>query len=102
MFELFRHQTHYQTRWISFENPRGEKGGAARENRGAKGHPCEIVYPGQQWTLLDLRGAGMVTRIWLSFDNQSTEMLRSLRLEMYWDDAKAPAVSAPLGDFFGN
>ena len=28
-------------------------------------------------------------------------MLRSLRLEMYWDGAKTPAVSAPLGDFFG-
>ena len=28
-------------------------------------------------------------------------MLRSLRLEMYWDDQTKPAVSVPLGDFFG-
>ena len=28
-------------------------------------------------------------------------MLRGLRLDMYWDGARTPAVSAPLGDFFG-
>jgi hypothetical protein len=28
-------------------------------------------------------------------------MLRSLRLDMFWDDCAHPAVSAPLGDFFG-
>ena len=27
--------------------------------------------------------------------------LRSLRVEMFWDGATRPAVSAPLGDFFG-
>jgi hypothetical protein len=28
-------------------------------------------------------------------------MLRSLRLEMFWDGAGKPAVSVPFGDFFG-
>jgi hypothetical protein len=28
-------------------------------------------------------------------------MLRGLRLEMFWDGAATPAVSAPVGDFFG-
>jgi hypothetical protein len=28
-------------------------------------------------------------------------MLRSLRLDCFWDGAATPAVSAPLGDFFG-
>ena len=27
-------------------------------------------------------------------------MLRGLRLEIFWDGATEPAVSAPLGDFF--
>lgn len=27
-------------------------------------------------------------------------MLRSIRIDMYWDGADNPAVSAPLGDFF--
>src|ERR1700704_2265389 len=28
-------------------------------------------------------------------------MLRSLKLEMFWDNEIKPAVSVPLGDFFG-
>ncbi|MDR1971838.1 MAG: DUF2961 domain-containing protein [Treponema sp.] len=28
-------------------------------------------------------------------------MLRSLRLDMFWDGSEKPAVSVPLGDFFG-
>jgi hypothetical protein len=28
-------------------------------------------------------------------------MLRGLKIEMFWDGAAAPAVSAPFGDFFG-
>ena len=32
---------------------------------------------------------------------RSPEMLRSLKLEMFWDDADKPAVSVPFGDFFG-
>ncbi len=28
-------------------------------------------------------------------------MLRSLKLEMYWDGENTAAVSVPLGDFFG-
>jgi hypothetical protein len=33
--------------------------------------------------------------------DRSPRMLRALRLDMYWDGASTPAVSAPLGDFFG-
>jgi hypothetical protein len=37
----------------------------------------------------------------MTFDDRSQEMLRSLRLDMYWDSASRPAVSVPVGDFFG-
>ncbi len=33
--------------------------------------------------------------------NRSSNVLRGLRIDMYWDGADQPAVSAPLGDFFG-
>ena len=52
-------------------------------------------------TLLDFAGSGVVTRIWLTVTDRGPEMLRSLRLEMFWDGAETPAVSVPLGDFFG-
>ena len=49
----------------------------------------------------DINGAGVIRRIWITINDRSPEMLRALRLEMFWDGASTPAVSAPLGDFFG-
>jgi hypothetical protein len=37
----------------------------------------------------------------MTFPDRSPRALRGLRLDMYWDGAKTPAVSAPVGDFFG-
>ncbi|MGE5647575.1 MAG: glycoside hydrolase family 172 protein [Acidobacteriota bacterium] len=99
--DLARRRKDAETRWVSFENPTGAKGQAARENRGAKGHPFDSLKAGETKTLLNVEGAGSVRRIWLTIQNRSPKMLRSLRLEMFWDHASEPAVSAPLGDFFG-
>jgi hypothetical protein len=90
-----------QTRWSSFENPAAGRGIGGGENRGAKGHPAEPIEPGEMKTLLDIKGSGSVRRIWLTVGERDPQMLRSLRLEMFWDGAKRPAVSVPLGDFFG-
>jgi len=90
-----------ETRWISFENIRGEKGGAAKENKGAKGHASEWIRPGAHKVLMDYAGAGIIHRIWMTVIDRSPAALRSIRIEMYWDQATKPAVSAPLGDFFG-
>ena len=40
--------------------------------------------------------------MWLTISERSPEMLRSLRIDMFWDGSRAPAVSCPLGDFFGS
>ncbi|HEY4300410.1 MAG TPA: glycoside hydrolase family 172 protein, partial [Candidatus Didemnitutus sp.] len=39
--------------------------------------------------------------IWLTIEQRTPQTLRGLRIDAYWDGAKKPAVSAPLGDFFG-
>src|SRR5699024_9431644 len=44
---------------------------------------------------------GIVNKIRMTIKDRSPVMLRSLRIEMYWDGASKPAVSVPLGDFFG-
>jgi hypothetical protein len=44
---------------------------------------------------------GTVRRIWMTMPDRSPQMLRGLKLEMFWDGAASPAVSAPVGDFFG-
>lgn len=91
-----------ETRWASPENPAGEKGKAAQSNAGRKGRPAVPVQPGESLTLAEVRGrSGTVRRIWATINDRSPQMLRSLRIDMYWDGASKPAVSAPFGDFFG-
>jgi hypothetical protein len=91
-----------ETRWASPENPTGERGKGASANGGRKGSAFWPLKSGEQRTLAEVKtGSGMVRRIWMTLNDRSPAMLRGLRLEMYWDGAKAPAVSVPLGDFFG-
>jgi len=90
-----------EPRWASPENPRAEKGAGGSENRGAKGHAFETLPAGKSLTLAAVEGAGIVDRMWITTEDRSPEMLRGLRLDIYWDGAAKPAVSVPLGDFFG-
>ena len=91
-----------ETRWASPENPSGAKGEAARAGGGRKGSPTIAVKAGASAVLAEARGtSGTIRRIWMTFGDRSPRMLRGLRIDMYWDGAATPAVSAPLGDFFG-
>lgn len=89
------------TGWSSFENPNGQKGQGGKENKTAKGHAWHRMNPGESVTLLDIQGAGMINRIWMTVSDRSAFMLRSMLIQIYWDGADKPAVEAPLGDFFG-
>ncbi len=99
--KLYEMPENTETRWSSFENSTAEKGKGGLENKGAKGHPFNKIDAGERLTLLDVQGSGTVTRIWLTINDRSPEMLRSLKIEMFWDNEEKPAVSVPLGDFFG-
>lgn len=99
--ELYIMPEDVQTRWTSFENPGGEKGAGGKANKGAKGHAYDRVLSGETVTLLDMEGAGIIRRIWMTINHRDPEMLRSLRIDMFWDGAEKPAVSVPFGDFFG-
>jgi len=91
------------TRWISPENPSGERGQGGKTNKGAKGSAFYTLKSGEQLVLMDVKGAGIINRMWLSGTiPRSAEQRRLIRIEMYWDGATKPAVSAPVGDFFGN
>lgn len=99
--ELYQIPKNTITGWSSFENPKAEKGEGGKENQGAKGHAFNKVSAGESIDLLDIKGSGVVHRIWMTFSDRSPEMLRSLVIEMYWDQSEKPAVSVPIGDFFG-
>jgi len=90
-----------QTRWFSPENPNGERGQGGLVNRGSKGRPYIKVPAGDEAVLMYFQGSGTICRIWMTINDRSPEMLRGLRIEMFWDGSDTPAVSAPFGDFFG-
>ncbi|HEY0078647.1 MAG TPA: glycoside hydrolase family 172 protein [Pyrinomonadaceae bacterium] len=91
-----------ETRWASPENPRGERGKGAQAAGGRKGSPTIAIKAGASAVLAEAQNtSGMVRRLWMTIPDRSPQMLRGLRLDMYWDGAATPAVSAPLGDFFG-
>jgi hypothetical protein len=98
---LYRFQQDGRPRWASPENREAAKGAGGRENRGGKGHAFDTLPAGASITLADIKGAGIIDRIWITTEDRSPEMLRGLRLEIYWDGETKPAVSTPLGDFFG-
>ena len=90
------------TRWISPENPTGARGKGGLTNKGAKGNAFFIVPPGKKQVLFDVKGAGIINRMWMSGTiGINEEQRRAVRIDMFWDGAEKPAVSAPMGDFFG-
>ena len=98
--DLFRMQDNVQSRSLNFENHTATRGKAARENASAKGHAFERLHPGEKKLLFDLQGCGIINRIWFTLGKYDPRVLRSLKIEMYWDNAATPAVQAPFGDFF--
>ena len=99
--QLYEYSDYIEPRWVSFENISGDKGQGGIENYGAKGHPCDFIKAGETKSLLDIQGPGIINRIWITISDRSPQMLRSLVINIYWDDEEKPAVSAPFGDFFG-
>ena len=99
-----------ETRSISAENPRGERGGGARvvpdkENAasmlgaGWKVRPCITLEPETTTALTDIEGPGIIQHIWITVHPKA---YRDTVLRMYWDDEDTPSVEVPLGDFFCN
>lgn len=89
-----------QTRWYTFENPKGEPGKGGKTKFGRKGAPCTGIAKGATLTLVDVQGSGTIRRMWATLWDRSPEALRGLKIEAYWDGAATPAVQAPFGDFF--
>ena len=85
----------------SFENMNGIKGSGGKSNHSAKGNAFESLRKGESKTLLEIEGAGIIQRMWFTLQNRSTEMMRSLRLRIFWDGETKAAVDVPFGDFFG-
>ena len=99
-----------ETRSISAENPKGEKGGGAREvpdagnaaaqlGQGWKVRPCITLPKESTTTLAEIKGPGVIQHIWITVDPKA---YRDCVLRFFWDGEKSPSIEVPLGDFFAN
>jgi hypothetical protein len=99
--ELFRMRNTVESRLVSFENMSGAVGNGGKENEGAKGHATETILPGMKRTIVDFEACGIIQRMWYTISERNPEVLRSIRLQIYWEGSEKPAVDVPFGDFFG-
>lgn len=68
------------------------------------------VAPGQTHVLMDEKGPGVITHMWLTFLGPEPQDWapkgaanhQEMMLRIYWDGNERPAVEAPVGDFFAN
>ena len=68
------------------------------------------VAPGQTHVLLDAKGPGVITHLWLTFLGPEPQAWakngsanhQEMLLRMFWDGNARPGVEAPVGDFFAN
>ncbi len=69
-----------------------------------------LVRPGATHVLMDERGPGAITHIWMTFPGPEPQAWakngsanhQEMLLRIYWDGSEKPAVEAPVGDFFAN
>jgi hypothetical protein len=59
------------------------------------------VEPGQTATILDVKGAGVVTHVWFTIASPDEHHLKNLVLRAWWDGESSPSIETPIGDFFG-
>src|SRR5687767_3423157 len=86
---LFEMPEGVESRWASGENPKGEKGKGGQANGGRKGSATVAIKAGDSRVLAEASAtSGTVRRIWMTFPDRSPRMLRSLRIDIYWDGAK--------------
>ncbi len=70
----------------------------------------QSVAPGATRVLLDERGPGVVTHIWMTFlgpephpwAQRGSANHQEMLLRIYYDGDERPGVEAPVGDFFAN
>jgi len=68
------------------------------------------VAPGATHTLMDVKGPGVITHMWMTFlgperqdwAKNGSANHQEMLLRVYWDGSKRPAIEAPVGDFFAN
>jgi hypothetical protein len=96
-----RIDTSLDSRSISFENPKGERGRGGTAAHGRKGSPSRMIQPGEKIVLADIEGSGHIRHIWMTFPPSAPELMRAVWMEVFYDGRTEPSISVPCLDFFG-
>jgi hypothetical protein len=73
------------------------------DKTGGNGDNISNVEDGAKVNILEVKGAGIITHIWITCAPGAEKLNRNdIILRMYWDGKAYPSVEAPLGAFFGN
>ena len=77
-----------ESRSISFENPTGGKGmggtAASQIGVGRKGAALKSIRPGETVTLCDVKGPGVIRRMWVTLEGKRENLLGFV-IRGYWD-----------------
>jgi len=72
------------------------------DRSGGNNDRFEHIRTGETRTLAEIKGAGMITHIWITISPEAPRLNRSdIILRMYWDGNDYPSVESPIGPFFG-
>lgn len=73
------------------------------DKTGGNGDCLVKIKDGATATLMDVKGAGVIKRIWITIAPMANELSRNdIIIRMYWDGNSFPSVESPIGPFFGN
>jgi hypothetical protein len=103
-----------ESRSLSAENFRGDKGGGAKATfettlhkasaeaardlgPGWKVSPCLSIPAGGSATIMDNDGPGVIRHMWMTLEER---FFRDVVVRIYWDGQASPSVECPIGDFF--
>jgi len=116
----------WQVTWTKYKNPRNIKSLSWPLNSSEKNELKKTVdawlmaestapAPPQKWFIerktsigenddfeLDIPGCGIIREMRISLWPAEPQVLKNIRMRMYWDGTKKPSVDVPLGYFFGN
>jgi hypothetical protein len=73
------------------------------DKTGGNGDCLSGIKDGSKATILDVKGAGIINRIWITIAPEAEKLNRNdIIIRMYWDGNTFPSVESPIGPFFGN
>lgn len=70
-------------------------------DRSGGNHDYLVIKAKEHIEIANIKGAGIIRHIWITFSSDDTMIRRNAVLRAWWDGENEPSVESPIGDFFG-